>query len=101
MVNRAFGVVLREFRRRAGLSQEGLAETADLHRTEISLLERGLRTPSLETLVALAGALNVPLTDMIALFEREMSRAQALSASESESGDADAPRRSRSLEATR
>ena len=37
-----------------GLSQETLAFNTDLHRTYISLLERGLRQPSLETIFTLA-----------------------------------------------
>jgi len=40
-----------------GLSQDTLAFEADLHRTYISLLERGMRQPSLATLFALAEAL--------------------------------------------
>lgn len=54
-----FGANLRQCRRRVRLSQEGLAERADLHRTEIGLLERGLRVPKADTVVKLAGALEV------------------------------------------
>jgi transcriptional regulator with XRE-family HTH domain len=50
---------LRRCRREAGLSQERLAELCDLHRTEIGLLERGKRSPRLETLVRLARALGL------------------------------------------
>lgn len=46
-------------RKRADLSQEGLGIRASLHRTEISLLERGTRIPRIDTLVKLAGALSV------------------------------------------
>ena len=49
-----FGEVLRERRMALGLSQETLAFNADLHRTYISLLERGIRQPSLETIFTLA-----------------------------------------------
>lgn len=49
-----FGEVLRERRIALGLSQETLAFNADLHRTYISLLERGIRQPSLETIFTLA-----------------------------------------------
>jgi transcriptional regulator with XRE-family HTH domain len=41
------------------LSQEELSVLASLHRTEISQLERGLRMPQLDTLVKLAGGLEV------------------------------------------
>lgn len=46
-------------RKRADLSQESLGIRASLHRTEISLLERGTRIPRIDTLVKLAGALSV------------------------------------------
>ena len=44
---------------RAGLSQEALADICDLHRTEISLLERCKRSPRLETIVILARGLEL------------------------------------------
>lgn len=47
-------------RRKAGLTQEELADRCGLHRTEISLLERGGREPRLGTLVKLAEALGIP-----------------------------------------
>ena len=50
---------LRACRSRAGLSQERLAFKAKLHRTEVSLLERGAREPRLSTLVKLARALDM------------------------------------------
>ena len=53
-----FGEVLRERRMALGLSQETLAFNADLHRTYISLLERGIRQPSLETIFTLAREIN-------------------------------------------
>jgi transcriptional regulator with XRE-family HTH domain len=51
---------LRKARRESGLTQEELGARTDLHRTEISLLERGGREPRLGTIVKLAGALQVP-----------------------------------------
>ena len=52
-----FGAVLRRERTAAGLTQEALAEAADLHHTFVSRLERGDRAPSLETVLRLAEAL--------------------------------------------
>jgi transcriptional regulator with XRE-family HTH domain len=52
-----FAVNLRQARAKAGVSQEELGYRCDLHRTEISLLERAGREPRLATLVKLAGAL--------------------------------------------
>lgn len=53
-----FAVNLRHARKAAGISQEELAERCELHRTEVSLLERGGREPRLGTLIKLATALN-------------------------------------------
>jgi transcriptional regulator with XRE-family HTH domain len=53
-----FAVNLRRARQAAGISQEELANRCELHRTEISLLERGGREPRLGTMVKLAAALS-------------------------------------------
>jgi len=50
---------LRAARQAAGLSQEALGDACDLHRTEISLLERGGREPRLGTIIRLAWALGL------------------------------------------
>jgi transcriptional regulator with XRE-family HTH domain len=57
-----FAANLRHHRKRLGLTQEALADACDLHRTEISLLERRKRSPRLETIVALASALGLAST---------------------------------------
>jgi DNA-binding XRE family transcriptional regulator len=54
---RAFGRVLKTARVGAGCSQEMLAERADIDRTYPSLMERGLRSPTLYVAVRLANAL--------------------------------------------
>jgi transcriptional regulator with XRE-family HTH domain len=54
-----FGRRVRELRQAQGLSQERLAEIAELHRTYVSSLERGQRNVSLENIHALARALGV------------------------------------------
>lgn len=56
-----FAVNLRRARLKKGISQEELGFRCDLHRTEISLLERGGREPRLGTIVKLAGALGTTL----------------------------------------
>ena len=58
-MRRQFAENLRNHRERLGLSQEELADICDLHRTEISLLERCKRSPRLETIVVLARALGL------------------------------------------
>jgi transcriptional regulator with XRE-family HTH domain len=62
-----FAQNLRQRRDLAGLSQEALADVCDLHRTEISLLERSKRSPRLETIVILARGLG--LSSPAELFE--------------------------------
>ena len=56
---RRFAESLREARGKAQISQEELAERAGLHRTYISLLERGLKSPSLDVIVLLAKGLRI------------------------------------------
>ena len=53
------GLVIRAYRLERGLSQEVLSGLAGLDRTHYSKLERGLRSPNLETLFRLAQALDV------------------------------------------
>lgn len=60
-----FGNNLRYCRRRAGFSQEELGYLASLHRTEIGLLERGARTPKIDTLVKLAGGLSIAPEELL------------------------------------
>ena len=59
---RAFGDRVRELRRERGLSQEGLAHIADLDRTYVSGIERGLRNISLDNIHKLANALKVDIS---------------------------------------
>jgi DNA-binding XRE family transcriptional regulator len=54
-----FAQALRERRRAVAISQEELAHRADLHRTYVSQLERGLKSPSLAAVEALAAALDM------------------------------------------
>lgn len=52
-------------RDRADLSQEEAAKRAGLHKTEISLLERQLRLPRLDTIVKLAGAFDIEPCELL------------------------------------
>lgn len=56
---RRIGQNVVEFRGKRDLTQTATAERAGLHRTEVSLIERGQRVPRLDTIVKLAGALQV------------------------------------------
>ncbi len=61
----AFGEVLRAARQEKGLSQEALADAAALHRTYVSQIERGLKSPTLDAMTRLAVALRVQLHVLI------------------------------------
>lgn len=65
-VRRAFGKVLKTCRRNAKISQEELADRAGMDHTYPSLLERGLRQPTIGKFIAIGFALHVdPSTMMI------------------------------------
>lgn len=61
----AFGLVIRELRNQLAISQEKLALTSDMDRTFISLLERGLRQPSLKSILRLSESLKIRPGDLI------------------------------------
>lgn len=67
----AFGKILRDARETKGVSQEQLGYASGYHRTYISLLERGIKSPSLDTIFHLAVALKVAPSKMIALVESQ------------------------------
>jgi transcriptional regulator with XRE-family HTH domain len=52
-------------RRRVGFSQEALAGLASLHRTEIGLIENGQRLPRVDTLMKIAGVLDVRVESLL------------------------------------
>jgi transcriptional regulator with XRE-family HTH domain len=60
-----FGTRLRDARKHLGISQEDLADRGGLHRTHVSLIERGRREPSLDTLAKLGRGLQIRPTTMI------------------------------------
>jgi ribosome-binding protein aMBF1 (putative translation factor) len=65
LVAREFGATLRAARLSRGLTQEEIADRADFDRTYPSLLERGLRTPTLTALLKLAEALQIEPAELI------------------------------------
>ena len=65
-----FGQALRYFRTKLKISQERLSQESGLDRSYISLLERGLRQPSLTTILLLAKALNSSSFELISEVEK-------------------------------
>lgn len=63
-VKKEFGAAVRTYRLRLGISQETLAERAELHRTYITDVERGARNISLESISRLARALDLSVSSL-------------------------------------
>ena len=66
-----FGVVVRRLRVASGVSQEALAATAGLHRTYISMLERGVRMPSILVARQVAEALGTTMGALLSEVDEE------------------------------
>lgn len=66
--------IVREERQRKGLSMTRLAEMSGLSQGMISLVEHEERNPSLDTLVRICCALEIELSDVLALAERLAKR---------------------------
>jgi transcriptional regulator with XRE-family HTH domain len=69
----AAGLAVRRVRLQRGSSQAELAWQADLDRTYISGVERGVRNPSLASLVRIAEALDVRLSRLVTIAEQIQS----------------------------
>ena len=67
-----FGKEVVRLRKRLGLSQEELAFRAEVHRTYISQLERGLKSPTLGMILKLSRALKVSASKLVAMVERQL-----------------------------
>ena len=55
----AIGSRIKEAREQAHLTQEELAEMVDISPTHMSVIERGVKTPKLDTFVKIVNALNI------------------------------------------
>jgi transcriptional regulator with XRE-family HTH domain len=61
----SFGQSLAKHPRAKELSQEAHAERADLDRTYLSDIERGVRNPGIRNVVLIAKALGIPASDLL------------------------------------
>jgi transcriptional regulator with XRE-family HTH domain len=64
--------ILQRHRLKKKISRQALAEKAGLHQTAVGLIERGLRTPSVDSAQALATALDIPLSQLVREAEKEL-----------------------------
>jgi transcriptional regulator with XRE-family HTH domain len=69
-ISKQFGEVVKAVREKQGVSQEKLAELAEIDRTYMSMIERGKRRPTLEVASRIAGALGMKLSQIIRRVER-------------------------------
>jgi transcriptional regulator with XRE-family HTH domain len=75
-INQAIAKAICKFRLAAKLSQEELADAAEIHRTYVSQIERGLKSPTLHVLFNIAAALNINASDIVQEIEKEMHELQ-------------------------
>lgn len=72
---KAFGAALREIRSESGMSQERLALEAGFERTYVSLIERGLKSPTIRAVARLAQTLKVKPSVIVERMERLLAGA--------------------------
>ncbi|AFY73832.1 putative transcriptional regulator [Synechococcus sp. PCC 7502] len=72
-INKALGKVLAKYRTIAKISQEELADRAGIHRTYVSQMERGLKSPTLSVLFQVSNSLNTTASSLIAEVEQIMN----------------------------
>ncbi len=63
------GKVIQEYREKKRLSQEVVSGLADIGRTHLSAIERGVRKPTLETFFKIADALDIKASELMKLIE--------------------------------
>ena len=65
LLNEIFGLQVRRYRKKKGISQEELASLSELHRTYIGAIERGERNVSLNNVERIASSLDVVVIDLL------------------------------------
>lgn len=74
-VELALGREIKKVREALHKSQEDLAFEAGIHRTYVSMIERGKKSPTLAVIVRLANALNVKPSELLQRMENELEQA--------------------------
>lgn len=70
-ISAVFGSILKRHRTLANVSQEELAFRAGVDRTYISRLERGVRQPTITTLIGIGTALGISAAELVSETEQE------------------------------
>lgn len=76
-ISELFGTAVRKRRVSAGFSQEKLAELAGIHPTYVSMVERGIRNPTLDVSARIAKALKIALPKLIEEAQQQRGSATA------------------------
>ncbi|MBO5005996.1 MAG: helix-turn-helix transcriptional regulator [Clostridia bacterium] len=67
------GSVIQKYREKRGLSQEVVSGFADIGRTHLSAIERGVRKPTLDTFFKIAQAMDISPSELMRLIEEEIA----------------------------
>jgi transcriptional regulator with XRE-family HTH domain len=73
-----FGERIRELREKRGLTQEKLAQASDLTTSFVSNIERGAKSPSLNSLLKLARGLKIDAAELVSNFSYDALRRMKL-----------------------
>ncbi|NUB10110.1 helix-turn-helix transcriptional regulator [Azospirillum sp. Vi22] len=71
-----FGQMLRELREQRGLTQEDLAGLIERSVQAVSAMERGQNMPRLETLIRISEKIDIPLDELVKIFDQSNSSSQ-------------------------
>lgn len=71
-IAKKLGEIIAKHRVKKAMSQEALADVAQIHRTYVSQIERGLKYPTIYVLIQVANALEIKLSDLIIELEKEL-----------------------------
>lgn len=66
------GKVIQRYREKKGLSQEVVSGLADIGRTHLSAIERGIRKPTLDTFFKISEALDIAPSELVRQIEKEL-----------------------------
>jgi transcriptional regulator with XRE-family HTH domain len=73
-INKIFGQTVAELRVKEGISQEELAFRCGIHRTYIGAIERGEKSPTLNTIYKISKGLNMSMAELWEALEIDKSK---------------------------